>query len=264
MARSPGWNVRPVCTSRPSESKTRTAPNSASTGSLKRRLTCSGAALEPRAALRRRGLQQRVGARRLRQQRERHQRESERPDHQASARGCGAGERAPRRRRSDHQRDQAADQRQRQAGGGKRGPEQRPGDRAFAAVDGDRDLPVVDLRAHVLVRDRLGVLLGHPVHAMVVPLEAARARDLLPARRALAVDAVRHRDLAVALLVDVVRLGVGVDRHGAVGLDAGVRLAVVALDHHGAVAAVAQQQPVVAVEDLDVDAGGGRRDLVDL
>ena len=44
MTSAPRLSGGPVWTSRPSESNTRTAPNSASTGSLKRSVTCPGAA----------------------------------------------------------------------------------------------------------------------------------------------------------------------------------------------------------------------------
>ena len=82
--------------------------------------------------------------------------------------------------------------------------------------------------------------------------------DLLPARRALAVDAGRHVDAREAVVVEVVGLGVEVDLDRPVGEHARVGLVVVALDHDVLAARVVQQQPVVAVEHVDGDALASR------
>ena len=69
-----------------------------------------------------------------------------------------------------------------------------------------------------------GVRLAHPVHPVVVPLEAPAAADELPARLRCRAPS-GHRDVAVAVVVEVEGLGVRVDLDGAVAEHAGVRLA---------------------------------------
>ena len=106
-----------------------------------------------------------------------------------------------------------------------RDPRQRAGDRALLVADLDRHLPVVELRLDVLVLELRRIALAHPVRAVVMPLEARALGHLLPHGRGRKV--LRHRGLAQAVLVEVVRLGAGVDLDRAVGEQLRVRLALV-------------------------------------
>ena len=231
-----GRPARPAC---PRASNTRTAPKATSTGSLKRMTTWSGALLQRRAALRRRRLQQRVRARRGRRDArdgergrdQRRRRALTRPPSRrgrAAARGAGGARR--RRRCSSAMMTRPTSEIDAQAAGRRRArrPEQRAPDRAGGRADLHRHRPVEDLRLLVHALDLRRRLLRHPVHAVVVPLEATGLRQDLPLRRALAVGARGRLRLPEAVLVQVVRGRVRVDLDGAVGLHAGVGLALVA------------------------------------
>ena len=267
--RPPGWKASPVWTSLPSASNTRSAPNAASTGSSKRNTTWLGAAssFSPRLGIVSCSVACADATAGTSASSERS--EGERAPHHAST-GSFFSSGAPgvpspppdaRRRRTMMT---AIESTMISAAKPKIAPSGSPPSSSGTQVsvpliapggarDLDRDLPVVvDHRLLALVGEVGRVAGAHPVHAMVVPLVAAALGDLLPL--GLGAEVLRHGGLALAVLVEVVRLGVRVHADRAVGLQLDVRLLLVVEDHDVLAARVVHEHGVVEVEDAGVEA----------